>query len=57
MVEIGESMLKNILTSNVKKIPINEVETKLVIASRNEMTAIRIDLVLIFLTIFSESWN
>ncbi len=50
-------MLKNILTSNVKKIPINEVETKLVIASRNEMTAIRIDLVLIFLTIFSESWN
>ena len=49
-------MLKNIniLTSNVKKTPIKQVESKLVAATTNEMYALRIDLVLIFLNIFME---
>jgi hypothetical protein len=52
---IGEIAFKVILmTCTVKKTAINKVETKLIIASRFEMTAIRIDLVLIFLTIDCE---
>ena len=49
-------MLKNIniLTSNVKKTAINNVETRLAAPNVNEMYAVRIDLVLIFLNIFME---
>ena len=49
-------MLKNIniLTSNVKKTAINNVETRLAAPNVNEMYAVRIDLVLIFLNIFRE---
>ena len=49
-------MLKNIniLISNVKKTPIKKVESKLVAPTTNEMYAVRIDLVVIFLNIFME---